>query len=38
MTGIVIYTHPNTLGEPGIPVHPAVAYELLWDLGALNAT
>ncbi len=28
----VVYTNPNTLGEPGIPVHPAVAYELLWDL------
>jgi phosphatidylglycerol---prolipoprotein diacylglyceryl transferase len=30
----VIYTHPNTLGEIGVPVHPAVAYELLWDLVA----
>ena len=30
----VIYTHPNTLGEIGVPVHPAVAYELLWDLAA----
>ncbi|HEX2036571.1 MAG TPA: prolipoprotein diacylglyceryl transferase [Chloroflexota bacterium] len=28
----VIYTHPDTLGEIGVPVHPAVAYELLWDL------
>ncbi|MBI3974705.1 MAG: prolipoprotein diacylglyceryl transferase [Chloroflexi bacterium] len=30
----VVYTHPDTLGELGVPVHPAVAYELLWDLGA----
>lgn len=28
----VIHTHPNTLGELGVPVHPAVAYELVWDL------
>ena len=28
----VIYTNPNTLGEPGIPVHLAVGYELVWDL------
>ncbi len=27
-----IYTNPNTLGQKGIPVHPAVAYEMLWDL------
>lgn len=27
----VIYTNPNTLGEIGVPVHPAVAYELVWD-------
>lgn len=30
----VVYTHPETLGEIGVPVHPAVAYELLWDLFA----
>jgi hypothetical protein len=30
----VVYTHPNTLGEIDLPVHPAVAYELLWDLAA----
>jgi phosphatidylglycerol:prolipoprotein diacylglycerol transferase len=30
----VVYTHPNTLGEIGVAVHPAVAYELLWDLAA----
>lgn len=30
----VVYTHPGTLGELGVPVHPAVAYELLWDLFA----
>lgn len=28
----VVYTHPNTLGEPGRAVHPAVAYEMVWDL------
>lgn len=28
----VTYTHPNTLGERGIPVHLAVGYELVWDL------
>lgn len=28
----VVYTHPNTLGEPGLPVHLAVGYELVWDL------
>ncbi|MBI3979550.1 MAG: prolipoprotein diacylglyceryl transferase [Chloroflexi bacterium] len=28
----VVYTHPRTLAEPGLAVHPAVAYELLWDL------
>ena len=33
----VMYTHPNTLGEMGVPVHPAVAYELLWDLAAAAA-
>jgi phosphatidylglycerol:prolipoprotein diacylglycerol transferase len=25
------YSHPDTLGQPG-PVHPAVAYEMVWDL------
>jgi len=30
----VVYTNPNTLGEIGIPVHPAVAYEMLWDLAS----
>lgn len=28
----VVYLHPNTLGEIGLPVHPAVGYELVWDL------
>jgi phosphatidylglycerol:prolipoprotein diacylglycerol transferase len=28
----VVYTNPNTLGEPGIPVHLAVGYELIMDL------
>lgn len=28
----VVYTNPHTLGELGVPVHPAVAYELLWDV------
>lgn len=30
----VRYTHPNTLGQT-TPVHPAVAYELVWDLFAV---
>ncbi|MGH2351174.1 MAG: prolipoprotein diacylglyceryl transferase [Chloroflexota bacterium] len=30
----VVYTHPDTLGEIGVPVHLAVGYELLWDLAA----
>jgi prolipoprotein diacylglyceryl transferase len=30
----VVYLHPNTLGEIGVPVHPAVAYEMIWDLAA----
>jgi phosphatidylglycerol:prolipoprotein diacylglycerol transferase len=34
----VVYTHPDTLGEPGVPVHPAVAYELLWDALAAGVT
>src|SRR5687767_4630622 len=25
----VVYTHPNTLGEPGLPVHLAVGYEMV---------
>ena len=28
----VVYTHPNTLGQIGTPVHLAVGYELVWDL------
>ncbi|MCC7106540.1 MAG: prolipoprotein diacylglyceryl transferase [Chloroflexi bacterium] len=28
----VSYTHPNTLGEPGVAVHSAVTYEMLLDL------
>ena len=28
----VTYTHPNTLAEPGVPVHLAVGYELVYDL------
>ena len=32
----VVYTHPNTLGEPGVPVHLAVGYELLWDLAVFG--
>ncbi len=28
----ISYNHPNTLGELGVPVHPAVAYEMVWDL------
>jgi phosphatidylglycerol:prolipoprotein diacylglycerol transferase len=31
----VTYLHPNTLGEPGVSVHLAVGYEMLWDLGIL---
>ncbi len=31
----VRYTHPQTLGEPGVPVHLAVGYELLWDVAIL---
>ena len=30
----VHYTHPNTLGEIGVPVQPAVAYEMVYDLAA----
>jgi phosphatidylglycerol:prolipoprotein diacylglycerol transferase len=28
----VAYTHPQTLGEPGVSVHLAVGYELFWDM------
>lgn len=28
----VVYTHPNTLAQPGLPVHLAVGYEMVWDL------
>jgi phosphatidylglycerol---prolipoprotein diacylglyceryl transferase len=28
----VVYTHPETLGEIGLPVHLAVGYELIWDM------
>lgn len=28
----VVYTHPETLGQIGVPVHLAVGYELVWDL------
>ncbi|GAC1315341.1 MAG: prolipoprotein diacylglyceryl transferase [Chloroflexota bacterium] len=28
----VVYTHPNTLGEIGVPVHLAVGYELVMDV------
>jgi phosphatidylglycerol:prolipoprotein diacylglycerol transferase len=28
----VMYTNPQTLGEPGVAVHLAVGYELLWDM------
>ncbi len=28
----VSYTHPNTLGEYGVPVHLAVGYELVYDI------
>ncbi len=31
----VTYTHPETLGERGLSVHPAVVYEMLWNIGAL---
>ncbi len=27
----VVYTHPNTLGEIGVKVHPAVGYEMIYD-------
>src|SRR3954447_22047369 len=28
----VVYTNPGTLGEPGVPVHLAVGYELVLDM------
>lgn len=28
----VSFTHPQTLGELGVPVHLAVGYELVWDM------
>jgi prolipoprotein diacylglyceryl transferase len=28
----VVYTNPNTLGQIGLPVHPAAAYEMVLDL------
>lgn len=31
-----VYTHPDTLGEPHVPAHPAVAYEMLWNLAGLG--
>ena len=31
----VRYTHPNTLGDLGVPVHLAVGYELIWDVAVL---
>lgn len=33
----VVYIHPNTAGELGVPVHPAVAYEMLYDFVAALA-
>lgn len=30
-----VYVHPNTLGERNVPVHPAVAYEMIADFGIL---
>ncbi|MBI4317821.1 MAG: prolipoprotein diacylglyceryl transferase [Chloroflexi bacterium] len=32
----VVYTHPNTAGERGLAVHPAVGYELVWDLAVFG--
>ncbi|MFN8532501.1 MAG: prolipoprotein diacylglyceryl transferase [Dehalococcoidia bacterium] len=32
----VVYTHPATLGQIGVPVHLAVGYELLLDLAAFG--
>ncbi|MCX6022192.1 MAG: prolipoprotein diacylglyceryl transferase [Chloroflexi bacterium] len=33
----VTYTHPDTAGELGVPVHPAVAYEMIYDFVAAAA-
>ena len=33
----VVYTHPNTLGQRGVPAHLAVGYELVLDLLLLGA-
>jgi len=27
-----VYTHPNTQGELGLQVHPAIGYEMVWNL------
>ena len=27
-----VYTNPNTYGPIGVPTHPSVAYEILWNL------
>lgn len=32
----VVYTHPNTAGERGLAVHPAVGYEMVWDLAVFG--
>lgn len=32
----VVYTHPNTAGERGLAVHPAVGYEMIWDLAVFG--
>jgi prolipoprotein diacylglyceryl transferase len=32
----VVYTHPDTLGERGVPVHLAVGYEMVWDIALLG--
>lgn len=33
----VVYTNPNTAGESGVAVHPAVGYEMVWDLAVFGA-
>ncbi|MBI2848668.1 MAG: prolipoprotein diacylglyceryl transferase [Chloroflexi bacterium] len=30
------YVHPNTLGERGVVAHPAVVYEMVWDIIVLG--
>jgi phosphatidylglycerol---prolipoprotein diacylglyceryl transferase len=30
-----VYTHPETLGQRGVPNHPAIVYEMLWNGAAL---